>query len=1252
MAAKDLVTLRLSGVRRPAAALLWRIESAGRYMINKTVSLSSSESKQYVLSVRSHEGSPQRQLKLLMLPVTVRSKLHGLCSIVLVGLCLTVLLVLSPVHQLTSVVSDEPAQVTPGSAVRGEITAGAKRVFAVSANEGTLLRFSIDKGDLALATIVYGPSGAQLAEHVSEDFEIVDLSVPVDVSGSYRIEIQSREKVDTRPYELKVETLRPITPALRKDTEARQAMNNAGVKRAKWKEASLTETLDDYEKAAASWTSLGNLSSASQAILKSGDVYFLLSKYEQALKQYQSAATLAAKAHDPLAEAKARSHLGRLHSYFGKNELAQDELTKAKDLLGPIDADTNSIIKNTYGEALCNIGEVIYSKGNMLKAREQFDQALAFLKGDRKGEARVHLFAAYIDGSLGLLDKAIGEISKALELYKVTNDRRGEGLATTVLGLDHTIKGQQDPAIKLHKQASAIFQEIGDRNSAAVALNATGQVYEGLKDFSAALSNYQNAAQIFHESGALEYEAGTIFKVAQMQRLLKNFEQALSSLQLCLKLSRSAGKQRTEANALSDIALVYAAQGRNREALQESNKALKFYERIHDLRGQVNALNDLGTIFLQNGKKLEAAEAFRRALPLSEQVADTGTIITTFCNLARAERALGHLDEALSVINRSLKQIEELRTDVGSFDLRASYFSGVRENYELGIDILAELERARPGNGSAAEALLLSEKSRARALLDLIRESGADLRHDAPKELIDREAELGGLLRVQSQYQMRLKPGDKDSSEVEKQISELKSQYQDIQARIREQDPRALSLSRFEPLSLQDIQKELSQEDVLIEIALGDERSHLWMVTPGSFQYFQLPDRKTIEDLSVDVYNAATTRQKLDGQADTAAIQAQIDESDKLLRQKAPELSQMLFGQIATELGSKRLLLVTEGKLQFVPFDALPAPGGPVDANKWLILDHEIVQLPSIATLRAIRAAKKKNRDAADKIAAVLADPVFARSDTRVQNSSSLAPAVASAANDVNRSESTQRALESLRNGGSARLIHSSEEANAIAKAAPRGTTMIATGFDATRETAMNARLGEYQIVHFATHGFLDSEHPELSGIVLTMVDKNGVEKNGMMPLHDIYNMDLSAELTVLSACETALGKDIKGEGFIGLTHSFISAGSKSVVASLWKVDDRATAALMDEMYQSMLQKGMSPAAALRAAKLKVMQDKRWSNPYYWAGFVVQGEYTNHITIDSNSRRNLGVIVLLSLLLTSCGLIVFRVLAAKRRKQN
>ena len=147
-----------------------------------------------------------------------------------------------------------------------------------------------------------------------------------------------------------------------------------------------------------------------------------------------------------------------------------------------------------------------------------------------------------------------------------------------------------------------------------------------------------------------------------------------------------------------------------------------------------------------------------------------------------------------------------------------------------------------------------------------------------------------------------------------------------------------------------------------------------------------------------------------------------------------------------------------------------------------------------------------------------------------------------------------------LRGGGAMRLVHASEEADAIFEAAPRGTGMVAKGFDARRETAMSSLVGEYKIVHFATHGFLNSEHPELSGIVLSMVNTDGNKTNGFMPLHDIYSLNLSADLVVLSACDTALGKDIKGEGLVGLTRGFMSAGSKSVVASLWKVDDRATA--------------------------------------------------------------------------------------------
>src|SRR5215213_3130781 len=685
-----------------------------------------------------------------MLPGKSRSKLHALCSIVLVCLCVTVLLVLFAVRESTSVVTETAAaeelrQTDPGTGVRRDLTAGAKEVFAVSAGQGTLLRFSIDKGDLALTTIVYGPTSVELLEHVSEEFEFVELSVPADVAGTYRIEIQSREKVDTpRPYELKVDSLIPITPAGRKDSEARQAMATAGVLRAEWTEASLRQAREAYDKAAVIWTSLRNFSSASQASLRAGDVYFRLSEYAEALRRYQNAATLAVKTDDRLAEAKALSLMGRLYSYTGKNDLAEDNLTKALHLLSPVEANTNPIVKNAYGEALSNLAEVIYAKGNMIKSSEHFQKALELLRGDRKAEAKVHIFTAYIAGSIGLPDKAVQEISEALDLYQATNDDSGEGLALTVQGVFHSFKGNQEQAIELDNKAIGISQRTGDRHSEAIALNALGQAYEKLNNHSTALAQYQKALTIFHDTGAVDLEAVTIFLVAKIHGLMKHFDQALELYERGLKLSRSAGKLRTEANALGEIALVYAKQDRREDALQQYRKLLRFYENIDDRRGQALALNLQGDFLLRIGRNTEAAESFQRALTLTEE---TGAVITTLYNLARAERTLGHLDEALSFINRSLRIVEDLRKSVGSPELRASYFSGVRQNYDECIQILMDLNRTRPGNGFAAEALFMSEKSRARLLLDLIREAGADLRKGTPKELISREQELGGLIQ-------------------------------------------------------------------------------------------------------------------------------------------------------------------------------------------------------------------------------------------------------------------------------------------------------------------------------------------------------------------------------------------------------------------------------------------------------------------------------------------------------------------------
>jgi CHAT domain-containing protein len=283
-----------------------------------------------------------------------------------------------------------------------------------------------------------------------------------------------------------------------------------------------------------------------------------------------------------------------------------------------------------------------------------------------------------------------------------------------------------------------------------------------------------------------------------------------------------------------------------------------------------------------------------------------------------------------------------------------------------------------------------------------------------------------------------------------------------------------------------------------------------------------------------------------------------------------------------------------------------------------LIADHEIVILPSASVLAAIRSESAGRRKAARTLA-ILADPVFEANDPRVliaardrESGGSPGSGVRSADVSSSSPESNPeltRSARSFNRAGFYQLPFSRQEAEAIATLIPKAKLLKATGFDANRATATSGELSRYRIVHFATHGLLNSEYPELSGLVLSLVDRNGAAQDGFLRMHEIYNLQLPADLIVLSACQTALGKEIRGEGLIGLTRGFMYAGAERVVASLWQVDDLATAELMKRFYRGMLKDGMRPAAALRAAQIEMMKHNRWAGPYFWAAFVIQGEW-------------------------------------------
>jgi len=1030
-------------------------------------------------------------------------------------------------------------------------------------------------------------------------------------------------------------------------------ITEANSARSEWREASLWKALSNYDLAAEIFLRLHRHQRASNALMEAGAVEFSLGQYRAALERYHRSWLEAKAARDDLQTALALSETGRMYSLLGDNGKAQTACAQAREFFeGKASKDPSTNFQTAYARALKNSAEVQYSEGNLLMASQNFRRALdLFVKAkDEDREAGARLFLGYIAGSLGDPTTASAEISHALTIYRSVGDKSGEGMCLTALGIASSLNREIEHALKLHSEAREIFQKIGDRQSEGVVLNGWGQAFEDLSNYQAALEKYREAFQLFEANGSLDFVPVVMFKIARTRRIMGDNDGAIAAYQQCFKLSRAARKTRTEANALNDLALMYAARQDRQNTIAQYRRILKFYESNRDRRSRVVALNNLADFYLRIGENTNALRTYQQSLSLSDGLSDKPVKAATLYGLALTTRNSGRLDESLSYLRRSVDLIEGLRANVASPDYRTSYFAGVRSYYELEIDVLMQLERKRPGEGFATQAFLANENARARSLIDLVIEAGSDVRQNVTPQMLQRERELRALLRTQAQYEMDLESkGSSEADEVKKQIAELRNQYEQLEGDLREQNPRSTAVVK-NGLELSEIQRQLDENTVLLEYSLGDDRSYLWMVTRDSLRSYELPPRKNLEALALESYKALTARQEFDGRTD-AGYQHEVEGADALFEKNAASLGDMLLGAVASELGTKRLLIVAQGPLQFIPFDALPIPNdtsenSATNSRVRLIERHEVVMLPSFATLAAIRSGTRPV-GSPDKVVAVLADPVFTSGDDRVahQNDASVA------AVDLNAAK-TFPALREFGNltraGGTLRLIHAAEEADTIVNTVPRGAALVAKGFEANRETATGPVIGQYQIVHFATHSFLNSVHPELSGVVLSRVNRDGSSADGFIGLADIYHMHLTANLVVLSACDTALGKEVKGEGLVGLTHAFMSAGARGVVASLWKVDDRATAALMSEFYRAMLQDGLPPAAALRTAKEKIRGQKTWSAPYYWAGFVLQGEYKDPIAIRNHTWRSAMIFFALAL---GFILSVFLILRQRRNRR-
>jgi len=1078
----------------------------------------------------------------------------------------------------------EPQLLTPGAPVVRELASGQSHAYQIALDAGQFTVVTVKYQHGAPVLSVTDPAGRQIIERAPSQ-----VSVVAALKGRYLLRVAANDQA-AHPgrYELTIEPSRPAG--------AREIARASG-----------DRVLSDGLSLALQRTATAD---------------------QQAIGKFTSALALFGQAGHRRGEALALLRLGQTYVRSPtETDRARAYLNDAVELARAL-AD-----KLIEADSLLNLGVAYPALTERKQALEYYDQALKLFEGleNQAGQAMALTNAATAWSDLREYRTAVEYFNRALSLASVVGYRAQAARIQNSLGITYQELGDVPMALEHFSQALPLSRSTGNLQLEYMVINNTGIAYKQLGDYQRALDSYQQSLVLARKMGNLSSEAQLLNNIGNIYRAESQSEKSLESYDQALSMFRRLKAAGGEAMVLNNMGSAYYQLGDYERALELHLQSRELRKAAGDRRGESSSLNYAGMAWHKLHQPAKALECLRESLEIRRQTSDPMGEAETLLNIAIVELDGGQLLASRTTLEAALALTESLRARIPDAGLRASYVASVQNTYASYVDVLMRLHAQSPSAGYDLAALQAAERTRARVLLESLVEAREDIRPGVDAALVDRERSLQQKIDAGSERLSRGLSGSSTAAQTDaarKELAGFTAEYQQVQAQIRASSPRYAALTQPEPLTVARIQQDVLDDDtVLLEFALGEERSWLWAVTKQTVTSVALPARRDLEPAARSLYDELTARQPRAREA-APAYAKRVAAADRRLRDRAATVSRLLFGGVAGELQGpwrgKRLAIVAAGALEYLPFAALPMPQTsdqpvPGKASIPLIARHEIIEVPSasvLATLRQEAAGRERPR----RTVAVLADPVFDAADPRIaqarRRAESQVPATRSPASaapipamSYQSSRAVQRIGDLRGGGGLARLPFSRDEANAITLLAGRPETLQATDFDASRRNVLGTALGEYRIVHFATHGLIDAERPELSGLVLSLVNDRGAPQDGLLRLADIFNMRLNADLVVLSACQTALGKEIKGEGLVGLTRGFMYAGAPRVVASLWQVSDVATAELMKKFYAGMLKRRLPTAAALRAAQLEMSRDPRWSAPYYWAGFVLQGDW-------------------------------------------
>lgn len=1100
--------------------------------------------------------------------------------------------------------------LAPNEIVNRHIDASEPHVYELTLNQDEFAQISVEQRGVDLKLMVTGPESFSISvDSPNGFFGPETVSLLARVAGHYRITVAFSSPGQYPPgnYVLRVDGPRAPTTSDKIHVAAERVFAEGQLLR----RPNPTQAIEKYNEAIRLWRDVGDLRQQGYAVTNIGRAHTTLHQLGPALQNLNQALSLLGQAGDLPGQALALNEAGA----------AQRDLGDLREAIILYDAALKIRLElgDRYGMAQLynNIGLTYSYMGYQPRSLEYYEKALAIwreLKVPHQ-EMRTLLNTAKAHTEMGDLEmgrsqykEVTAELNKEdSQLPKIAPDLKPAAL--NGLGLVSDTLADTDSALNYYQEALEL-NNVPARK--ADVLDNLGMTYAFLGDTQQAIEYFQQALALRKIAEEPRPWGMTLSNLGYAYTLLGEYDDARKQLEQALPLNANTHDRRFEAYTLVRLGMTYVEMP-NPQPL----KALEYYERalaiqqepeFEDRRGQAITLDKIGEALALSGQEAEAIKKYESAIELWKYVRDGQGQALSLYGIARIERDRPNLANARDRVEEAIAIVEKLRNSVTERQLRMTYFAGKQDLYALAIDVRMQLYDAKKSQADLEAALAFSEKARARNLLDLLSEARADMYKGMSSQVADRNRRLDRQISTLTQNLVRLRGigAKQDTTKVQR----------DLKASINEQDRLLARFKRIvahqtQPLSPPEIQQLLDDDMLLLQYSLDEKRSHLWAVTPTNIDHYHLPGSAKIENTAKQLRQALKDggEPRREGESDEDA-RTRRQSTPARYRESATELSQLILKDVASRLENKRLIIIADGRLLYIPFEVLPLPesaaqpqhASATSRRPLLLESNEIIYQPSASALAMLR---RTRRSVTSQKVAVFADPVF-----NSEGSNGTRKKIGSLPVQVARARLTRslRDIGDIGNGDGTlqRLEFSLKEANEIAKVAPPGSRKY-VGYKANRTLVTSPLLKQFGFLHFATHGLLNDKNPELSGIVLSMVNERGEPEDGYLTLRDIYKLDLPTHLVVVSACETGIGQAVRGEGLIGLTRGFMNAGAKSVVVSLWHVEDEATAELMQRFYTHMFAKNkLSPAAALRQAKLEMKDQYR---PYQWAGFVLQGDW-------------------------------------------